>query len=271
MQAFQPFVEFRELLVQSLGSRHGPGGLPQLRYRAAALVPAGKAPYGPLNSGHELLAVAQQVPPLEKSLLLPDLQLGPFQLVDLELEAVHPPLLLGLIHLQGFQPLSGPLHGLVASGVVPQLPVHLTEAVQVGPMLFLVQQLLSIMLAVDVQQGSADFPQLGHSYGPAAHPAGVFAVGVDLPLQQQLPVLRLDAALLQCRQGRHAGKYGADKGFRRPGADQIPAGPLTQHSAHGVDDNAFTGAGFAGKGVEALIEGNIGFLYYCDVFNVQQL
>ena len=264
-------MELPEPVVQPLYAGDRPGGLPQLRHRAAAVVPAGEVPHGPLDGGHEFLAVAQQVPPLEEGLLLPRLQLGLLQLLDLEGEAVHAPLLLRLVHLQGLQLLPGGLHGLVAGGVGLQLRLHPAEAVQVGAVLFLVQQLLPVVLAVDVQQRAADPAQLGHGHRPAAHAAGVLPVGVDLPLEQKLPVLRLQAALLQGRQGRHAGEHGADEGLRRAGADQVPAGPLAQHGPHGVDHDALSGAGLAGQGVEALVEGDVRLLDHRDILNMQQL
>ena len=42
-----------------------------------------------------------------------------------------------------------------------------------------------------------------------------------------------------------------DKGLAGPGPDQIPAGPLAQYCAHGIDDNALARARLAGEGVEA--------------------
>ena len=173
--------------------------------------------------------------------------------------------------MQGFQLFPCDLHGLIAGGIGPQLRLYPAKAVQIGAVLLLIQQLLPVMLAVDIQQRAADPPQLGHGHRPAAHPAGVFPIGIDLPLEQQLPVLRLHAALLQHRQRRHPGEHGADKGLRRAGADQVPAGTLAQHGPHGVDHDTLSGAGLAGQSVEALVKGDVRLLNHRDIFNMQQL
>lgn len=85
--------------------------------------------------------------------------------------------------------------------------------------------------------------------GAAAHPADVFTVGVDLPLQQQL-LIPCDAQVLPYLR-RDAGEAGADVGLVGPGTDQVTGGALTQHGAQRVNDDGFTGAGLAGEGVEA--------------------
>src|SRR5699024_642140 len=101
LEVLQAAVETTQLLRDAPGGGQGRRRLPEGADRPAAVVAAGEAPEGPLDGGHELLAVAEQVPPLAESLLLPCLQLRPLQLTDLELEAVHPPGLLRLVHLEG--------------------------------------------------------------------------------------------------------------------------------------------------------------------------
>ena len=56
-------------------------------------------------------------------------------------------------------------------------------------MLLLVQQLLAVVLAVDVQQLFSDPAQLGHGDRAAGDPAEVLAVPHQLPLEQQVAVL----------------------------------------------------------------------------------
>ena len=138
-------------------------------------------------------------------------------------------------------------------------------------MLFLIQQLLAVVLAVDVQQLPANPPQLGHGDGPAVGPADVFPVRSDLPLEQQRSVLlRRDAVLPESRQIRkNAGEGGADKGLLRSGADQLPGCPAPQHRAHGVDDDGFARAGLAGQGVETREELNIRLFDHRDILNVK--
>ena len=147
----------------------------------------------------------------------------------------------------------------------------MTVAVQVGPVLLLVQELLTIMLAVNVQKLTADLPQLGHRHRLSVDAAGVFAVGVDLPLEEQLPLLRDQGQLRQGREGRYSGKYRADKGLGSAGADQVPAGALTQHRAQSIDDDALPRAGLAGEGVKAGAEGDVCLLDDGDILNVQKM
>ena len=138
-------------------------------------------------------------------------------------------------------------------------------------MLLLVKQLLAVVLAVDIEQCAADPPQLGHGDRLAADAAGVLAVGVDLPLEQQLPLLGGQAALRERRQRRYAGKHRADESLCRARADQIPAGALAQHGPHGVDHNTFPRAGLAGEGIEPTVKGDVRLLNHSDVFNMEQL
>jgi hypothetical protein len=53
----------------------------------------------------------------------------------------------------------------------------------------LIQELLPVLLAVDIQQLTAHIFELGYGDRPAIDPAEVFAVGQDLPLKKKLSVL----------------------------------------------------------------------------------
>ena len=94
-------------------------------------------------------------------------------------------------------------------------------------MLFLIQKLLAVVLAMDVQKLSADLAQLSDGQRAAIGAADVLTVPADLPLQQQIAILvRCDAVVSQSRQRRrHLRKNGADKGLVRAGPDQLPGGP----------------------------------------------
>ena len=50
-------------------------------------------------------------------------------------------------------------------------------------MLLFVEQLLSVVLAVDIEQARADTLELRDRHWPSAHAADVFAVTVQLALQ----------------------------------------------------------------------------------------
>ena len=118
-------------------------------------------------------------------------------------------------------------HGVIGAAVGSQGGLHPPEAVQIRAMLFLIQKLLAVVLAMDIQKLSADLAQLGNSQRAAIGAADVLAVPADLPLQQQITVLvRCDAVVSQSRQRRrHLRKNGADKGLVRAGPDQFPGGP----------------------------------------------
>ena len=150
------------------------------------------------------------------------------------------------------------------------LRLHSTEAVQVSPVALLVQELLSVLLSVDVQQGRPDAPKLCYGDGPSAHPADVSALGGDLPLKEELPLLRGEAVLGEDLQVLRFGENSADEGFRRPGTDDVPAGAVAQDSAQGVDDDALARAGLAGQGVKAPVKGDVRLLNDGDVLDVQK-
>ena len=139
-------------------------------------------------------------------------------------------------------------------------------------MLLLIEKLLTVVLAVDIQQLSANSAKLRYSYGTAIGTAGVFTVAADLPLKQEVPILvRGHAGFSQSRQfRRNMGKLRADKGLLRPGTDQLPGGPFTQYRTHGVDDNGFARTGLTCEGIEAGMELNVRLLDNGNIFNVKQ-
>ena len=128
-------------------------------------------------------------------------------------------------------------------------------------------QLLSIMLAVNIQQPIAKSAQLRNCKGSSIHTANILAVGVDLTLQQQF-LVRFDAKLLHQRRC-NVGKAGADKGLARSGADQFAGGALTQHRAHCINHNGFTGTGLTGQHIEARLKTDVRALDDGDILNVQ--
>ena len=137
-------------------------------------------------------------------------------------------------------------------------------------MALLVQQLLAVVLAVDVYQLLAQFPQLGDQQGPPVHPAGVFAVRLDGPLNEQLPVLvGARALLLEPGQGGQVPEQGGHPGGLAPGADQVPAGALPHDGPNGVDDDGFARAGLAGEDIKPLVKGDVRLGDHRDVLNMQ--
>ena len=143
-----------------------------------------------MDSRHEFLTVSQQRAPLEKGFFLPWLEICPLQFVDLELETVYTPRFLCLIHLQRADLFSGFLHGGKTGAIGCQITLHPAKAVQIGPVLLLIQELLPIVLPVDIEKLTSDLPQLSHGHRLSIHPTGVLPVGIDLPLEKKLSFLR---------------------------------------------------------------------------------
>ena len=182
--------------------------------------------------------------------------MSPFQLPDLEVQRIHPAAALCLIHLQGGDLLAQAVPGLVCGAIVLQKLCVSAAAVQITQ----VQQLLSIVLTVDIQQLTAQLPQLGHRHQPPVYPAHVASVPLDLPLEQHLSIMKSNAVLLQPREGRHLGKHRGHQGRLSPGADQLPGGTSAQYRAQGadgVDDNGFARAGLTGEDVVARFKADV--------------
>ena len=270
-KSVEPLRQLEEPVPQPPGAAEGAFRLLQQGHGPGGVLVAAEVEGGAPDGGEKLFTVAKEVPPLQQGLLLPRPQVRPFNLLDLVLQSVHPPRPLRLVHSEAPNLPPDLLQGAVAGLVGLQLRKNPAEAVQIAAMALLIQEKLAVVLAVNVEKAAADLPQLGHGDGSSVGPAGVFPVAVDLPLEDQLPVFRDDAVLLQNGQGRHTGKESTDEGLGGPGADQIPAGPLAQHRAHGVDDDGLAGPGLTGEGVEAPGEGNVRLLDHRDILNMQQL
>ena len=143
-------------------------------------------------------------------------------------------------------------------------------AVQITQMAGRVQQLLSIVLTVDIQQLTAQLPQLGHRHQPPVYPAHVASVPLDLPLEQHLSIMKSNAVLLQPRQGRHLGEHRRHQSRLGPGADQFPAGALPQYGADGVNDNGFACTGLTGEDVVARFKADVRRLDQGNIFDMKQ-
>ena len=83
-----------------------------------------------------------------------------------------------------------------------------------------VQQLLTVMLSVDVQQLPAQYPELRHRHGTPIEPAHVPTVCQDLPLDEHLPILiRTYPVLCKPRECRQLGELCAHHRALCSGAD----------------------------------------------------
>ena len=183
MKIREPLVKLAELLVQVSGAGQGILCLSKERHRTAAFIASVEAPKGSLDSGHELFTVAQEGAPLEKSLLLTGLQLCPLQFVDLKLKTIYPSCFFRFIHLERSDLLPGCLHSGKTGAVGTEISLHSAVAVQIGTMLFLVQQLLAVVLSMNIEKLSANLPQLSHCHRLSIDPTGIFTVSIYFALQ----------------------------------------------------------------------------------------
>ena len=125
------------------------------------------------------------------------------------------------------------------------------------------------MLPVDIDELNAQLVQDRHGHKSAVHPADVFTVQEDIPLDHGLLVI-FHAVFLEPRKIRHFCEDRPDGGLAGPGSDHIPVCPLAQDGGNGVDDNGFARAGLTGEDIKALVEGNIRLLNDRNVLNVQK-
>ena len=123
---------------------------------------------------------------------------------------------------------------------------------------------------MDVEELTPQLPELSHRQRPAIDPAGVAPVPMDLPLEHQLLPVLGKAVVLQPLQGQRAGEHRVDQRRFGTGADQLPAGPLPQDGADGVDDDGFTRPRLAGQDVKAPVKADVRRLDNGDVFDVKQ-
>ena len=191
----------------------------QRRHRTAAVLPAAKAGIRPINSRGKLLAVAKDLSALGEFFLLTCHEIRPLQFVDLEAQGVHTPCLLGFIHGKAAD-LSAQLRkSIELLAVCVHLPLGQTEAVKIGTVLLLIEELLSVMLTVDIQQAAAKLTELGNRHRAAIHPADILAVCRELTLQKKL----LPRVHTVCFQHivTDAGKLRGDACLCRTGADEI--------------------------------------------------
>ena len=192
--------------------------------------------------------------------------------MNLKLQAVNPPGFFRLIHLQGPHLRAKPREHREFFSVCVQRVFQLAKVVQVGPMQILIQKLLAIVLAMDIQQFRADFPELGDRNGSAIDPADIFSIGENLPLYVQFSIfIRRNPALRKAGKVRtHAGKNRTDERFGSAGADQFPGCAPAQDCPHRVNDDGLSCAGFTGQCIEAGAKLNVCLFNDSNIFNMKQ-
>ena len=135
-------------------------------------------------------------------------------------------------------------------------------------MILLIKQSRGIVLAVDIDELNAQLVKAGHIDQNAVDPADIFSVQINLPGNHRFRVV-FHAVFRKPGIFRNLRKHRPDGGTLGAGTDHIPVGPLAQYGGNGVNDNGFTGAGFAGQNVKAPVKGNIRALNDRDILNMQ--
>ena len=140
-------------------------------------------------------------------------------------------------------------------------------------MLFLIQQLCSIMLAMDIQKFGADLTKLCYRDRATIGSTYIFAVAGHFTLQQKVTVLiRNNTVSDQSQQIlRHSRKGRTDKSLVGSRANQLTRGSSAKNGAHGINYDGLAGTRLTGQCVETRVELNIRLFNHRNIFNVQQI
>ena len=140
-------------------------------------------------------------------------------------------------------------------------------------MIFLLHQLLTVVLAVDIDQIRADCLEYRRRHWPHIDAAHASALRRQLALNADSTVLtgvqtQLLELFFQLRGDLF--KHRADKAFLFAVSDQLTARALSHNCANGIDDNRFARAGLTGQDGKARLKDNIRLLNDSDIFNMKQ-
>ena len=268
-QVRQPLLEAGIVIGIPGDAGQGIGRLGKQRRSAVAVVSAQQGLGCLLQALGELLGILQQLPALLQNLVLPAFQVRLFNLGDLVFQSFHAAQLFALVHGHPVDLAAQLGNGCEFLPVVGQKPSVIRKGIQKAQMVLLIKKRRGIVLPVDIDELNAQLVQDRHGHKSTVHPADVFTVQKDIPLDHGLPVI-FHAVFLEPRKIRHFCEDRPDGGLAGPGPDHIPVSPLAQDGGNGVDDNGFARAGLTGEDIKALVEGNIRLLNDCDVLNVQK-
>ena len=160
--------------------------LPQKIHRARFLLAAGEGSHGQRQVLGELFRVLEPLAALLQRFILPGLELGALNLLQLELKRLHPAELFSLVHGQALLLPAQRLHAAIGLLIGRLLSLVAGEEVEVTQVLCLVKELLGIVLAMDVDEGRPQLFEKRHGDRPPVHPADVLSIAVDFPLDEQL-------------------------------------------------------------------------------------
>ena len=149
------------------------------------------------------------------------------------------------------------------------ITVSKPEEILLAPMdATLIEQVLPVVLAVDVEQQRAQRAQLRRCDRDAADAAGRLALGRDLAADDELIVV-LDLIFLAPVPARVRVERRADDRLFGAGTHELARGARAEDRVHGVHKDGFARARLAGQDVQAGTELQIRPLDDRDVFNMQ--
>ena len=149
------------------------------------------------------------------------------------------------------------------------ITVSKPEEILLAPMdATLIEQVLPVVLAVDVEQQRAQRAQLRRCDRDAADAAGRLALGRDLAADDEL-IVALDLVFLAPVPARVRVERRTDDRLFGAGAHELARGARAEDRVHGVHKDGFARARLAGQDVQAGAELQIRPLDDRDVFNMQ--
>ena len=236
--------------------------------RDRAIVPPGKQVISQIHRFGKLFKVAQQLAPLSQLSLFPGLELRLLQLFDLVAETVGEKFLFAFIGRECFMLFAKRGIFLIFRRIGGHLRIQTAKLIQIPQMLPLVEQLLAVVLAVNVQQKTAERAQLRRGDRHPADAACGLAIGCDLAADDQL-VVAFNLIFRAPLCGGLRVERGADDGFFRTAAHQLPRNAPAEHGMERVDQNRLARAGLARQDIQPGSERDVCAFDHRDVFNMQ--
>ena len=135
-----------------------------------------------------------------------------------------------------------------------------------------IEQLLTVILAVNVDQIRRQLPQDSRTGRLHIHTAGALAVRGNLPLDvQRIRLVTGKRKLVKqfTQSTRQIGEYRADKALLRTRAHQITADALAEQRTDRINNDTLARTRLTGKHGQTLIEFDVCAFDDCYIFNVE--
>ena len=145
-------------------------------------------------------------------------------------------------------------------------------AVQIVDVMRLVEQLLTVVLTVNVDQIRRKQPQRRGRHRLHVDAAGAFSVRGELTLDmQRIPFVTGKIQLVDklAERRRQIGEYRADKALFRARTHQIAADSSAEDRANRVDDDTLARAGLTGEHGQSALQLDVRALDHGNIFNVE--